>query len=272
LKLLRATLVPAAFALIAIATGARAASTAAHAVASPGTHAALIALYHLLRTGVALAFAVFTIGRAEPHRHARSPLALGACVLATVAVLAFEAPNGSSNEVLIFAGDLVAVLACLWLLASVLALGRCFGILPEARGLVTRGPYRLVRHPVYLGELSASGGLALASSSVRNALVLMLLAAMQLTRMGFEERALSRAFPDYLTYAARTPRLIPFVGLFSRLPARTRHLRGDFSQRSLAVHSLSTISDVGLGEANRSSHSGSTPSAYSRATTKPSLG
>ena len=75
--------------------------------------------------------------------------------MAIAAVLAFTPPGSGSEQGLMLVGELVAVLACLWLLASVLALGRCFGVLPEARGLVTRGPYRTVRHPVYLGEIAA---------------------------------------------------------------------------------------------------------------------
>ncbi len=36
---------------------------------------------------------------------------------------------------------------------SMVGLGRSFGVLPAERGLVQRGPYRLVRHPVYSAEL-----------------------------------------------------------------------------------------------------------------------
>src|SRR5512133_1092983 len=36
---------------------------------------------------------------------------------------------------------------------SLLSIGKCFGIAPADRGLIMRGPYRWVRHPMYLGEL-----------------------------------------------------------------------------------------------------------------------
>lgn len=44
---------------------------------------------------------------------------------------------------------------------AVLVLGRSLSILPEARRLVTSGPYALVRHPLYLGEMVALAGVAL---------------------------------------------------------------------------------------------------------------
>ena len=40
-----------------------------------------------------------------------------------------------------------------WSVVSLLQLGRSFALLPARRALVVRGPFRLVRHPAYLGEL-----------------------------------------------------------------------------------------------------------------------
>ena len=104
-----------------------------------------------------------------------------------------------------------------------LALGRCFGILPEARGLVTRGPYRFVRHPVYLGELGAVAGLSIGAPSLWNLLVLVAFYAAQAARMRLEEQALGREFPEYADYGAVTPRLVPRVSLaLSRIPTALR--------------------------------------------------
>jgi protein-S-isoprenylcysteine O-methyltransferase Ste14 len=94
-------------------------------------------------------------------------------------------------------------------LASVLTLRGCFALLPEARGLVTNGPYRLVRHPVYLGELGACASLVIAAPSVFNSVLLATFVLAQWGRMGFEERALTAAFPEYSRYAEETPGLIP---------------------------------------------------------------
>jgi protein-S-isoprenylcysteine O-methyltransferase Ste14 len=202
-------IVPGVFAAAAASTGVHAAGSVAHALTQGSMRAWLVVLYGVLRMGVACAFALFTIGRAAPRRPSRSPVAFLACALAMGSVIAFSDPVPSTPEALVIAGELVAVAFCLWLLVSVLFLGRCFGVLPEARGMVTRGPYRLVRHPVYLGEIGACAGLALAAPSLANLGVLTALVVAQVVRMRLEEGALTLAFPRYAEYAASTPRLLP---------------------------------------------------------------
>ena len=88
-------------------------------------------------------------------------------------------------------------------------LNRSASIMPEARRLVTDGPYRWLRHPVYLFEEIGVIGLALPFASIWALLWLLVHAACQLQRMKNEERVLRGAFPDYDGYASRTARLIP---------------------------------------------------------------
>jgi protein-S-isoprenylcysteine O-methyltransferase Ste14 len=206
---MRRWLTPAVFLALAAATGAR----AAHAVSVAASHGQarldLLALYALLRTAIGLAFTFFVFERSEPHRHAREPRAFIACAAAMLAVAPVWSDAVHSSAAQLLVGDAIAVAACVWLLASVLALGRCFGVLPEARGLVTRGPYRLVRHPVYLGEIVALAGLTIAAPTPAQLAVLAVFVTAQAMRMGMEEQALHDAFPEYASYAARTPRVLP---------------------------------------------------------------
>jgi len=78
--------------------------------------------------------------------------------------------------------------------------------------VVDTGPYRLVRHPGYLGSLLIWTGFALTSASLP---VVTLVGASIGTayrrRMAAEERLLRREVPQYADYCARTKKLIPLV-------------------------------------------------------------
>jgi protein-S-isoprenylcysteine O-methyltransferase Ste14 len=84
-------------------------------------------------------------------------------------------------------------------------LRRSFSITVEARDLVTEGPYRWVRHPVYLGEVLAAASVAAWRPSLINGALLVLFAGLQVYRSRMEERKLARVFPEaYPSWARRT--------------------------------------------------------------------
>jgi protein-S-isoprenylcysteine O-methyltransferase Ste14 len=97
-------------------------------------------------------------------------------------------------------------------------LGRSFSILAEARRLVTEGPYRVVRHPLYICEGIAVLGVTLQVISPLAVLIAIAVAIVQYRRMINEEKILNSAFPEYRAYAARTPLVIParLAGLYRR--------------------------------------------------------
>jgi len=97
-------------------------------------------------------------------------------------------------------------------LAALYSLGKNFSIIPQTRNLVVHGPYRLVRHPLYVGEIIQYLGLALAAMTIPKAIVVLLLAVCQVYRSIQEEKLLTETFPEYHDYASRTARFIP--GLF----------------------------------------------------------
>ena len=102
---------------------------------------------------------------------------------------------------------LVTLAACLSL-ASLLSLGRRFGIRPALRGLVTRGPYGLVRHP-YLAYVLTDVGYNLVEWNLGTALLVTAGWASLLYRIRAEERILA-SDPGWPAYVARVRyRLIP---------------------------------------------------------------
>lgn len=81
----------------------------------------------------------------------------------------------------------------------------------EGHSLVTSGPYRIVRHPIYSGGLLALLGTALAQGELRGFLALALAFVAFLIKSRFEEARMRAVFPEYERYAKRTPALVPFL-------------------------------------------------------------
>jgi protein-S-isoprenylcysteine O-methyltransferase Ste14 len=103
---------------------------------------------------------------------------------------------------------LVTLAACLSL-ASLLTLGRSFGIRPAWRGLATTGPYRFVRHPMYLSYVLADIGYNLEEWNFGTVLPVIAGWGALIYRIHAEERILAGdvEWPDYV--ASVRYRLLP---------------------------------------------------------------
>ena len=93
-----------------------------------------------------------------------------------------------------------------------ITLGRCFGLIPSHRGLKLRGPYRLIRHPMYAGYLLSHIGILCMSPTLWNFCVYAVCYSLQIPRLLAEERILSRD-PSYVNYSS-TVRYRLFPGVF----------------------------------------------------------
>jgi protein-S-isoprenylcysteine O-methyltransferase Ste14 len=98
------------------------------------------------------------------------------------------------------AGLALVTLAAGLSLVSLLALGRLFGVRPALRGLVTSGPYRFVRHPLYLSYVLADIGYNLQEWNFVTLLLVLVGWASLVYRIHAEERVLSQhaEWPAYV--------------------------------------------------------------------------
>jgi protein-S-isoprenylcysteine O-methyltransferase Ste14 len=172
-----------------------------------------ITVFHMLSAVLWGLFTVMINIRRPPIRRGRSPVGMAVPMIAQLWVLAVGLFGSRTDGGLaVLASDVLLIAGLGLSIVSVAVLGRCFGVLPDVRGLVTRGPYRWVRHPLYLGELIAVFAIVLGSREPLWAgLAWVGCVALQVVRTLYEEQNIRAEFPQYAEYAARTKRLIPGV-------------------------------------------------------------
>src|SRR5262245_23656762 len=92
---------------------------------------------------------------------------------------------------------------------SLFHLRSAFSILAEARRVVRSGPYRFIRHPLYLGEAVTMLGLCLGFGTFTAILFWAAVNGFQLVRARIEEEKLARALPEYHSYRQSTRFILP---------------------------------------------------------------
>jgi len=88
-------------------------------------------------------------------------------------------------------------------------LDRSFSMIAQARAVVRSGPYAVVRHPLYTGELVALLGTVLVHPGVWSIAVWTAILCLQTYRVRHEEAILAATLEDYRDYQRSTPQLIP---------------------------------------------------------------
>jgi protein-S-isoprenylcysteine O-methyltransferase Ste14 len=124
--------------------------------------------------------------------------------------------EGPMALALALSGLLLALAGGALVVRSRAELGSAWSLVPKAdrgTGPITTGPYRLVRHPIYLGFALLATGQALAFGSwPALTIVLFGIVPTFAWRAHAEEKLLSRAFGErYAVYQQRTKMIIPYL-------------------------------------------------------------
>jgi protein-S-isoprenylcysteine O-methyltransferase Ste14 len=120
-------------------------------------------------------------------------------------------PRQSLSGCCHLAATILILCGSLLTLVVVMYLGRSFSVVPQARKLVTTGPYALIRHPLYLMEELMILGTALLYISPLTVALVSLHFIVQIRRMFYEEAVLCQAFPEYSFYKRHTWRILPYI-------------------------------------------------------------
>jgi protein-S-isoprenylcysteine O-methyltransferase Ste14 len=158
-------------------------------------------------TGAAI-MAVMSFARFAP-RSATVNLRTIAATGGMMILPCFMRPTHLSTGALATTGLMLELFGVVLTQVARVYMGRSFGLLPANRGIVSKGPFRWVRHPVYLGWLVLSIGYATSCLSDRNVILILVTLAFMVWRIDQEEAHLS-ADPEYRRYMDRVRyRLLP---------------------------------------------------------------
>jgi protein-S-isoprenylcysteine O-methyltransferase Ste14 len=83
--------------------------------------------------------------------------------------------------------------------------------IPENAALVTAGPYRIIRHPIYTGIIVIALSLVINQPSPTRLVAFVVLAGVLLYKTELEEKYLDKHFKEYGNYKMQTQKLIPFL-------------------------------------------------------------
>lgn len=170
-------------------------------------------LNQMLRLAFFTMLVVMYVIRLPAKSADRRPLVVLVSLVGTFALIASgflpASPHGSGSVIV---SDFLITFGLGWALWGLAYLRRSFSIIPEARKLVTGGPYSLSRNPLYFGEGIASVGVVLPVFGPWHALLLAIFVASQLLRIHWEQAILEEAFgADYRVYLGQVPMLVPFL-------------------------------------------------------------
>ena len=131
--------------------------------------------------------------------------------LACILLILATGPLFAANRLLLVV-EAVGIALGIW---SLVVMGKKnLNIAPTVRDgaqLIIKGPYRLIRHPMYGSVLLTIWAVIIDKFTLLRLIVGLILTADLMIKMLYEEGILKRHFSEYPAYMARTKRIIPFI-------------------------------------------------------------
>jgi protein-S-isoprenylcysteine O-methyltransferase Ste14 len=161
---------------------------------------------------MSLLIIVLLLSRKAPELKAKGALPRVVAVCGTflsTAILQLKAVNLSLPFQVV--ADALIVTGAIGAIVCLSRLRTSFSVMPEARTLVTSGPYAIIRHPLYTFEALGLAGFALQFQQPWSTMFSAVVFALLFWRTVFEETVLSEAYPAYKHYKAHTWRFVPHL-------------------------------------------------------------
>ena len=154
---------------------------------------------------------VLLVARRRPVKKTHGARPRVMALLGTFFFYLLAIPTGQPSLWQAVAGSLLLCAGTMMAVISLSKLGRSFSMMPEARRLITTGPYAIVRHPMYLSEQIAIAGIVVQNFSLYALALFTVHFWIQVQRMKHEEKVLRNTFSEYDEVMGPRPRVIPYV-------------------------------------------------------------
>jgi protein-S-isoprenylcysteine O-methyltransferase Ste14 len=131
-------------------------------------------------------------------------------VIAAIVVLA-STHTLFSSAVVVIAAQVIAVGIAIWARRSFPTKTFRVDATPSAETIIRRGPYRLIRHPMYSAALLFIWAAVLSHLSAWTVAIGVVVTITATLRVVLEERFLRNRYPEYAAYAQMTKAIVPYV-------------------------------------------------------------
>ena len=128
---------------------------------------------------------------------------LASNLFALLHFMGVELVSPNLNVPISLAGQIATLALIPFYVLSLVTLGRQLTVMPEARKLITRGPYSVSRHPLYVTYIAWHVLLVLVAQTLVVAALSALMIVLLVIRARGEEAVLASAFPEYAQYRER---------------------------------------------------------------------